>query len=49
MSDPKTDYLYGQRSLKPLADSDYYVVTEVVTKKLGHIPIAKGDWILARG
>ena len=46
MSDPKTDYLYGQRSLKPLSDSDYYVVSEVVTKKLGHLPITKGDFHL---
>jgi phosphoenolpyruvate carboxykinase (GTP) len=46
MCDTDPDYLYGQRSLKPLEDSDYYVVSEVVTKKLGHLPITKGDFHL---
>lgn len=36
----------GCESLRQLSDSDFYVVNEVVSRKLGHLPIAKGDFHL---
>ena len=31
----------GVESLRPMSDDGYYVINEVVTKRLGHIPILK--------
>ncbi|VDM49912.1 unnamed protein product [Toxocara canis] len=34
---------YVGKSLQPLPDDSFYVVNEVVLKKVGHVPIFKGD------
>uniref|UniRef100_A0A0M3IIB4 PEPCK_N domain-containing protein n=1 Tax=Ascaris lumbricoides TaxID=6252 RepID=A0A0M3IIB4_ASCLU len=34
---------YVSKSLQPLQDNSFYILNEMVLKKVGHVPIFKGD------
>jgi phosphoenolpyruvate carboxykinase (GTP) len=47
MSSPRDGFLCPPPvALRQISDDSFYVVNEVVTKRLGHLPIAKGDFHL---